>query len=226
MLGFFPTPYPDELLYSTIARYHLRSGNLSPKCTLQELFNTRHAIATADLPCHLEALTTNLSPISDKPVEEWIQHHTLYPFYAPFLSQERSQQLRMTMISDKGAGIHDLSGIRASSIQPPKYFRFCPQCIQEDQEIYGELYWHRSHQVPGVLVCAQHGKVLLDSSVPIQGMNRHKYCAASPPHCFNTARSPNFSDETLNHYWRLAQDANFLLTHSLPSRNYPLRKST
>ena len=26
MLGYFPTPYPDELLYSVVGRYHIRSG--------------------------------------------------------------------------------------------------------------------------------------------------------------------------------------------------------
>ena len=27
MIPFFPTPYPDELWYSVICRYHIRSGN-------------------------------------------------------------------------------------------------------------------------------------------------------------------------------------------------------
>ena len=26
-LGFFPTPYPDEILYSVLCRYHVRGGN-------------------------------------------------------------------------------------------------------------------------------------------------------------------------------------------------------
>ncbi len=37
MVSFFPQPYPDEILYSVIAPYHIRSGNTSPKITLQEL---------------------------------------------------------------------------------------------------------------------------------------------------------------------------------------------
>ena len=39
MLGYFPTPYPDELLYSIVARYHIRSGNKSFRQTHQELFD-------------------------------------------------------------------------------------------------------------------------------------------------------------------------------------------
>ena len=39
MLGHFPSPYPDELLYSVISRYHIRSGNESFRQTHQELFD-------------------------------------------------------------------------------------------------------------------------------------------------------------------------------------------
>lgn len=41
MLTFFPTPYPDEILYSTFARYHMRSANSSIKDTLDDLFGKR-----------------------------------------------------------------------------------------------------------------------------------------------------------------------------------------
>ena len=62
MLGFFPTLYPGELLYSGIARYQIRSGNLSPKANIEELFNSRTITATADLPCGLNNLVRNLPP--------------------------------------------------------------------------------------------------------------------------------------------------------------------
>lgn len=39
MISFFPTPYEDELLYSILARYHLRSGNISYVDTNKDLFN-------------------------------------------------------------------------------------------------------------------------------------------------------------------------------------------
>ncbi len=116
MLSFFPKPYPDEILYSVLARYHIRSGNMGPKLTVQELFNSNNAIATADLPCNLEALATNLSLISQITGEELIQNHTLYRFYAAFLPQERSQQILEAMRSGDGGGIHDRVGIRASLV--------------------------------------------------------------------------------------------------------------
>ena len=38
MLPFFTNPYPDELMYSAIARYHFYSGNIDFKDTLEEYF--------------------------------------------------------------------------------------------------------------------------------------------------------------------------------------------
>ena len=38
MLQYFPTPYPDELWYSILGRYHVRSGNPNSATTFRELF--------------------------------------------------------------------------------------------------------------------------------------------------------------------------------------------
>lgn len=35
MISFFPMPYPDELWYSVICRYHIRSGNPSFKYSIR-----------------------------------------------------------------------------------------------------------------------------------------------------------------------------------------------
>ncbi|MDJ0898907.1 MAG: hypothetical protein QNJ55_08845, partial [Xenococcus sp. MO_188.B8] len=78
---------------SETARYQIRSGNLSPKLIIEELFNSRTITAIADLPSGLDNLVHNLSPLSSITVENLIQQHTLYPFYAPFLPPKRAKQL-------------------------------------------------------------------------------------------------------------------------------------
>ena len=39
MISNFPAPYPNELIYSVIARYAVHNGILSPKYLTEELFN-------------------------------------------------------------------------------------------------------------------------------------------------------------------------------------------
>lgn len=92
MLGFFPAPYPDELLYSTLARYYAWSANVSPKVALQELFGRTTVVATFNLPSHIESLVQNLPFGSKHTVEGLIRQHTLYPLYAPFYRQTEPKQ--------------------------------------------------------------------------------------------------------------------------------------
>lgn len=85
MLTFFPTPYPDEILYSTFARYHMRSANSSIKDTLDDLFGKKTVMSTIDLPSHLYSLCNRISPThSSITPEKLLEKHTLYPFYSPF----------------------------------------------------------------------------------------------------------------------------------------------
>ena len=41
MIAQFPTPYPDELLYSQICRYHIRSGNYCATFTVDDIYHHR-----------------------------------------------------------------------------------------------------------------------------------------------------------------------------------------
>jgi hypothetical protein len=55
------TPYSDELLYRVLARYHVRSGNTSPKMTTEELFGKRTNRLVWDLLANLNTLLNKMS---------------------------------------------------------------------------------------------------------------------------------------------------------------------
>ena len=106
----------------------------------------------------------------------------------------------------------------ASSIAVPRYLRFCPQCNAEDLKLYGELYWHRLHQVPGVSICPRHGVFLQDSSIPVQGFNRHQYSAASSDNCPIIERHYSYGERTRKQLQIIAADILWLLEQNLASR--------
>ncbi len=218
MLGFFPTLYPGELLYSAITRYQIRSGNLSPKANIEELFNSRTITATADLPSGLDNLVQNLPPYSSVTADNLIQNNTLYPFYAPFLSPKRAKRVYESMKSEKGGNIHTLAGVMASEISTPQYFRFCPECLKSDLNKHGEAYWHRLHQVPGVLFCPAHKMLLQNSQIPFQGMNKHQYYAANGLNCQKIDTQAHYHPSTSQHLFVLAQNIAHLLDNVYPSR--------
>jgi len=152
-MTFFPVPYEDEVLYSVLARYHVRSGNTSYKATMKDLFGSTSVTAVMDLPSNIQNLVNNM-PLNSRYTEEYlIKSHTLFPFYSAFLPPERAEQVFESMKGENGGSIYSRTGIMASSIVLNQYFKFCPVCAKEDKLQYGELYWHRVHQIPGVLVC-------------------------------------------------------------------------
>jgi hypothetical protein len=165
MLGCFPDPYPDELLYSVCARFQARMQYPSKKSAPRELFGSTTHTAAIDLPSRLNWLVYALPPHHHYSVEQLIENHTLLPFYSPFLPPKRVTQLRADMSGDGGLILHRRSGVMASRVSIPKWLRFCVRCVEEDQWRYGETYWHRLHQTSGVEVCPTNQLFLEDSHV-------------------------------------------------------------
>lgn len=164
LIAHFPFLYPDELLYSGIARYHLMSGNTVQKQTIKELFGDSLVCATVDLPSHLKHLSESLNSLYT--VDELIMKHTLYPYYKAFIPQVKARKVYELMSEGASQGeVHALLGIPASLIKLPSYLRYCNVCYEEDLSTYNEPYWHRSHQVPGVCVCSVHKMALRESTV-------------------------------------------------------------
>jgi hypothetical protein len=168
MIGHFPTPHPDELLYSVCARYSARVRYANDKSVVQELFGNVNACATVDLPNNLSHLSMNLPAGSSLTAERFITQRTLFPFFSAFLPPERVRQLTDDLQGTRGQVGYLRSGIMASRIPTPERLRLCAECAREDESTFGEPYWHRVHQVPGVLICPSHEALLEECEV-----NRH-----------------------------------------------------
>lgn len=216
MLPFFPTPYPDELLYSVLARYHIWSRNMSYKDTVMDLFGCKTACAVMDLPNHLDALYERLPAGSLTTVERMINWHSLFPVYRPFLPKERAVKIIQAMKSSKGGQIHTTIGIMASSITSPRFLRYCHECMQADENQYGEPYWHRIHQVFGVHICPHHQTWLTESDVAVTAkQNKHVFQPLSN-NCIQEKVKLLNSEKYYTHYLAVAEAAYWLLNHEVP----------
>lgn len=212
MVNFFPVPYPDEVLYSTLARYCMRSGNIKKIHNFEDLFGTRNCIAAMELPTQLDALIENMPVNTKYSAEYFIFKHTLFPFLAAFIPRERAEKIIQTMRNGEGAASYIRIGLISNSITLNKYFRFCPECFKEDIERFGEPYWHRSHQVTGVFVCVKHKIPLYNSAELIRGGNRQKFVCASHTNCI-VEKETSFSKELMEKMLWIAEDAEILLNN-------------
>lgn len=166
MIGYFPTPYPDELLYSVFARYcdwspyissYSAAGDILPDIH-QKLDSEFLGTVSDDAYC---IMTQN------QDARELVMQHTMFPYRARFLPlQRRRLVMHSALIRKTGVTLQmSRAKTRYYSFEgdKPLYLRYCPICAEEDRRHYGEAYLHRSHHIYGVDICPIHRCYLIDS---------------------------------------------------------------
>ncbi|MCO8079164.1 MULTISPECIES: TnsD family Tn7-like transposition protein [Acinetobacter] len=210
MISNFPAPYPNELIYSVIARYAVHNGILSPKYLTEELFNNRNLTPTYDLPSHLDRVASYLPDHYDALI--LINQHTLLPIYQPFQPDTVMRYAVQALRGEQYQSLHTKLGKNASRIKAVSFFRFCPHCWQEQMQQYGEVYWKRSWQITGYEYCTRHQQSLSVSSMSCNGIDRKFYFAHL--NALKDSSQLVFNPQDVNHHIELAGLIEELLAHS------------
>ena len=170
-IAYFPEIYPDELVYSVLARFYVHSGYVSYNSCFNEIYlsgSIRPDIA------FMNQIVPEMRQQFERqiPWEQVIWKHTMYPYYSRFADKDKREEAWLAM-EHMGT---------AESIVQPKFSRilslpqsreekhclkYCPICAKRDRNLYGETYWHRRHQVRGLDICYEHGCRLSDSDISL-----------------------------------------------------------
>ena len=214
MIGFFSDPYPDELLYSACARYTKRTKYLNKKAAVIELLGKRGFSAVWDFPTRLMQFISTLPEGHTYSVDQLITDNTLFPFYQCFLPLERARLVREEMIQDTDNRIQMRLGTRIKQIQNLDFLRYCPDCLTDDRELYGETYWHRIHQLGGILVCADHQCFLENSNLKLGRISSSYFHDAESFLPFSVPNSKKINLQNASHkiFYKTACDARWLLS--------------
>lgn len=175
-MPMLPTPYPDELWYSVVCRYHRRTGNIRFWTTFGELFGdlSKKTISIAGLDQTIESYAKTRG-LPDSVRTKYVAENTLIPFLLRYYTPKSRREVIQTAWSGK-------TKLNISFIRPEKYrqglvLRYCPECCKEDEENYGEMYWHRFHQIPMVTTCAKHRCLLCDTDILWRQASMKLFCA-------------------------------------------------
>lgn len=150
-----PLPYPDELLYSVIARYQSHIGPVGD-CPLINAVFGRMCHMQIDMPPSLDQVSQRTFALWGLTALDLALLHTLFPYYAYSTDRaalsvwSRSLFFLNTMGKRLPLGAEKVWKNFGSRLQ------LCPECHAADMSRYGESYWRRLHQLPGVLICPQH----------------------------------------------------------------------
>lgn len=173
--AYIPEPLPDELLYSFLGRLAAYNSFANPREYLKSMFGTKNIIPSPDLPTSLNELQNRLG--SQSPFEsakKMIDSVTLYPYHRPFLSLERHERVEAILLGGEGDRLKTLLGRVANGFGANPSLRYCLECRQNDVRDHGAPYWHRIHQLPGIIACAKHGIELITFLWPSESSHRQR----------------------------------------------------
>ena len=135
MIAFFPEIYPDELLYSQLARYHSRSGYARYVFTVADIYNNEKLVhpnvdfVNRYTPDAMQWITKY------EPWEVIAEQHTMYPAYIRFLPKLRRIDAVNGILSCEGNWKNLMC---MPLLNESRFIRYCPECAKEDREKYGE----------------------------------------------------------------------------------------
>ncbi len=175
-IGYFPQFYPDELLCSAVARYHVHTMASCVAHVNKELYGRGQAHTSVALPRGLIDLHKLIEPFIGLSLKELVYRTTLYPYYTAFSNKEASARILRKMLQQREGqrGQHRIGGR-----EPPiSRIKVCQSCINEDVLRFGEAYWHRTHQLDCVHFCETHATPLMEAAVSV-GV-RKSICALTP----------------------------------------------
>lgn len=165
MLSYFPSPYPDEIFYSLVARYFLHIGcSNQPIKVFSILFGKEYNTPILDIPRNLSHFHQRVGENLKSSLHQIIDKFTLFPLISPYISASQKQLIIESMTTSSGKTIYT-ANTNPGTFPSLKRPRYCPYCFEEDLITYGEAYWHRSHQVHSLPFCTTHSCYL--SAVPI-----------------------------------------------------------
>lgn len=149
-MPILPRPYADEVIGSLVVR-GCRLTGLPLKRFLRSVHGSRrgqYSFLMGDGFARL-ALLAGMTP------DELLLRHTVFPYAVAFMAPAEQRRLLGKALSlAEGSS---LSSLTKNATRGAPLRRLCAQCVDADMSKYGESYWRRSHQLPGVLTCIHHG---------------------------------------------------------------------
>lgn len=184
--------------------------------TLNELFGQKRQSASTVIPTRMGALSKQTAHFGLS-FEQLLNHYSMFPFYMSFSSETLYEKVLSWAMNNKNGSAATELGLFGYTARATM-LRFCPQCYQYETTQYGESYWHRLHQTPGVLICEKHGCRLLDSKIYATSKQKEGYRTSKEDNLFPTILLPKFDNEIQALANQLVSDIQYLYSNPVQMR--------
>lgn len=145
--------YPDETISSFLIR-HIKFGAYPHSRVTQKMLwgNDNYQINTS-FPSLIPWVSDNFEICTSILVDT----HTSINYFRPFISSAKYSQVKQALAAGDTEFVHKWLGITSNRINDDANMYYCHECVESDVARYGVAYWHKTHQLYGVLYCPIHG---------------------------------------------------------------------
>ncbi len=163
--------FPDEPIWSGCARLK-RRFRIADEAVSHIVCDKGSGFVQFVLPRHGKDLAKAFCYSDDW--QTLLAYHTYWPWMSPYLGR-KTHRLHEQHFCSRDRN----EALRVTATEPRVFFRdvslshimrACGECAEEDDEIFGEIYFHRQHQFRPLKICPKHLCPLLQTSVEISAM--------------------------------------------------------
>ena len=172
-LHFLPEFGEDEILFSILAEVYERMSLPNWKRFSMRIYGKKKSLINIEWPRYIDDIVSRFPIGHSYTMDSILDNHTLLPLYRAFTSQSNYKKIREVMSTNDASKTFVIIGINKKLNHLLSSLKFCEKCIEEDVDYIGRAFWHRSHQIPGVLVCHKHNAWLKNSQVMIRNRPPH-----------------------------------------------------
>jgi hypothetical protein len=180
--------YEDELVSSALIRC-CRTFRLPFKQLARDVLGKSGLRSVFFSASRLDAI----APLFGISAERLLWNHTTFPYATAFASKATYESARLAALGH--AAVAPLLATMQNASDTVRFRRVCTLCLREDFEQYGESYWHRAHNLPGVLSCLRHGCGL--STTPIAAIGELRTLYELPHECKRSGRRAPASSDSM-----------------------------
>ena len=161
---------PNETFYSWISRIAIRVGDGFGEGFIKQVYKNNRTFPSLLFIGNLNKdFFNNVLKFID--YKELLEEHTLFKYYVRFVDYKRIKNLYKIALEDCYS---IFNFIPKETHKDNYYLRYCPKCVEEDRNAYGEAYYHVNHQIPNTHICSKHCCELIDTVVPAKNFRRLK----------------------------------------------------
>lgn len=155
-------PIPDETIFGLCIQVGVLKGARTYADCLRLVFDDQRKFWFDPNDADPKRLASLLQDVAVDSAESLLSNHSIWPYLIAFQQGDISDVLKHGERGGELVRFFGLTGCPA--ITERKIPRYCKLCAAEQIDKYGRSTWLRSHQLPGVTVCFEHGETLWESN--------------------------------------------------------------